>query len=391
MSANSPIYSSLHNRPIDEESLQQEPSDRNEVTNSYSCRICLEEDCSRRDVIAPCACKGSSQWVHRACLDQWRSTREDKAFSKCTECLQYYQLVCLSNDTAQEKCVRRTRFAALVCKDFLGIFLLVQFFIITSASFIYLCDKSSSYLLNLFQMNHHPYLLYYLLGLFMTFSLTGMIGTCVRCQICGDCCNAANDSCYFCNDFVLFPYYFGPIDNPCLCCNDVACVECGSCQCGECGMAALGEEAVYLFLFLLVLFAIIGVFVFIIVGVMVIQSTIKRHIHILDKWNLTKEYLVKDLGPGALPVPETAGTVINREPRYDDLEANHSQSLELPVYSATAPVRAQMMNRDGEYHLIDEDEELRPLSPTNLPEPSAPPMEYLAPNQRDELIIRGLL
>ena len=45
------------------------------------CRICLE-NCERKEVIAPCKCKGTQKWVHRECLDLWRSVREDKAFSK---------------------------------------------------------------------------------------------------------------------------------------------------------------------------------------------------------------------------------------------------------------------------------------------------------------------
>ncbi|PKU63136.1 hypothetical protein MA16_Dca027153 [Dendrobium catenatum] len=37
------------------------------------CRICLETD--GRDFIAPCKCKGTSKYVHRECLDHWRSVK----------------------------------------------------------------------------------------------------------------------------------------------------------------------------------------------------------------------------------------------------------------------------------------------------------------------------
>ena len=64
----------------------------------YQCRICLDDECTREDVIAPCACKGSAQWVHRNCLNQWRATREDRAFSRCTECLQDFKLIAVVDD-----------------------------------------------------------------------------------------------------------------------------------------------------------------------------------------------------------------------------------------------------------------------------------------------------
>ncbi|KEH39696.1 uncharacterized protein [Medicago truncatula] len=37
------------------------------------CRICL--DLGGEDLIAPCHCKGTQKYVHRSCLDNWRSTK----------------------------------------------------------------------------------------------------------------------------------------------------------------------------------------------------------------------------------------------------------------------------------------------------------------------------
>jgi hypothetical protein len=40
-----------------------------------TCRFCLDsEEAEQNPLIAPCACKGSSQYVHRECLKQWRTT-----------------------------------------------------------------------------------------------------------------------------------------------------------------------------------------------------------------------------------------------------------------------------------------------------------------------------
>ena len=92
---------------MDIESLQHD---------SLTCRICLEND-SRTNVISPCACSGTSKWVHRECLDKWRTTREDIAFSRCTECLTPYIMLRRSPDDAQHVCSRFLRFCLLSCQD----------------------------------------------------------------------------------------------------------------------------------------------------------------------------------------------------------------------------------------------------------------------------------
>jgi len=57
-----------------------------------SCRICLDV-AEEQDLIAPCNCSGTSQVVHRACLDAWRCSRSDRdAFTKCGVCLFEYKL-----------------------------------------------------------------------------------------------------------------------------------------------------------------------------------------------------------------------------------------------------------------------------------------------------------
>eukprot|EP00656_Telonema_subtile_P044075 TRINITY_DN50379_c0_g1_i1.p1 TRINITY_DN50379_c0_g1~~TRINITY_DN50379_c0_g1_i1.p1 ORF type:complete len:257 (-),score=35.23 TRINITY_DN50379_c0_g1_i1:122-892(-) len=44
-------------------------------------------DVYKRQLIAPCECRGSQQFVHRSCLDTWRSTKHNSdAFSRCSVC-----------------------------------------------------------------------------------------------------------------------------------------------------------------------------------------------------------------------------------------------------------------------------------------------------------------
>uniref|UniRef100_A0A2P2KMM1 RING-CH-type domain-containing protein n=1 Tax=Rhizophora mucronata TaxID=61149 RepID=A0A2P2KMM1_RHIMU len=42
-------------------------------SDQLQCRICL--DSGGEDIIAPCQCRGTQKYVHRSCLDNWRSTK----------------------------------------------------------------------------------------------------------------------------------------------------------------------------------------------------------------------------------------------------------------------------------------------------------------------------
>ena len=50
---------------------------------SETCRVCLEDD-DAENMISPCGCKGSIKYVHRECLDKWRTVAKDK--NNCQLC-----------------------------------------------------------------------------------------------------------------------------------------------------------------------------------------------------------------------------------------------------------------------------------------------------------------
>ena len=57
------------------------------------CRICLEID-DVDDMIAPCKCSGTSKYVHRTCLNQWRSMNTvNNHFTQCGECHFNYRII----------------------------------------------------------------------------------------------------------------------------------------------------------------------------------------------------------------------------------------------------------------------------------------------------------
>lgn len=359
----------------------------------FICRICLDDD-TRANLIAPCSCRGSQQWVHRACLDRWRSVQEDRAFSRCTECLATYQLVCLTNDTGCDHCHRRSRFCCLVSRDVSLLLLATQACIAIFGLIAYAIDHKGHHFADSFQMSDHLFTFYYLVGLFCSLSLVGICYSCVRCGMCGEVNHSTmrtNPDCCYCQDMAIWPYYmYGSPDccagcSCCDACNGCACHEgcatfcaSGDC-CGGAAMTSIGEEMLVLGMAVLVIFAVIGIFVAVFLGILILQTIVMKHIHVLQKYNLTQEYIVKDLAPDALDVT-------NYQAEPGDIESNARPAVEMPLWHS---------NNDYERIGVAEEhmqrEDLLPAD--GGPVPSAPPaaMVYLSQRQRDELTRMGLL
>jgi hypothetical protein len=107
--------------------------------DELTCRICLD-DVVRENVIAPCRCAGSSKWVHRECLDKWRSMREDRAFAHCTECLAEYSMMSMDDEPAEVKNARHRSYIYHVARDFSGVFMVSQIIIVLVAYIVFFAD-----------------------------------------------------------------------------------------------------------------------------------------------------------------------------------------------------------------------------------------------------------
>ena len=66
-----------------------------ELTNTNAeCRICFEPGTIDNILIYPCACNGTSKYVHINCLQKWRNTTTNLiARKRCMECHVFYELV----------------------------------------------------------------------------------------------------------------------------------------------------------------------------------------------------------------------------------------------------------------------------------------------------------
>lgn len=305
--------------------------------NEYSCRICLESG-TRNDFIAPCSCKGTQKWVHRyrlivklleliylsffrffrECLDKWRSMREDKAFSKCTECQKMYKLISLNDDSLYHRRKRQCLFSLYVIRDVSFAVLLMQVVILFFSFLIWSFDNSYKGLLISFHCLQYPKLFYYLAGIFVLLSLTGIFFM-IQLLTGGSTCRCY-DSTF--TDVYLFSSMNDPICFPCCygnvhsgssvcCCGDCAvCTECTSCT--ECGSIASlgGEVAIVIF----VILALVGLVIAVFAGILFVQQVLRKHVIILQKQGLAKEIIVADLAA---------------DDELEDVEKNISKSLEI--------------------------------------------------------------
>ncbi|KAJ4844799.1 hypothetical protein Tsubulata_038677 [Turnera subulata] len=93
-------------------------------------------------MISPSLCKGTQQFVHRSCLDHWRSVKARFAFSHCTTCKAPSHLqVALPGD----KSWRTVKFRLSVTRDVVFAFLVVQTVIAAMGGSAYLMDKDGSF------------------------------------------------------------------------------------------------------------------------------------------------------------------------------------------------------------------------------------------------------
>lgn len=324
--------------------------------NEYLCRICLDTSDNRSDFISPCACKGSSKYVHRECLDKWRSTREDIAFSKCTECLKEYTLLSKVTYGHYSSNMRRLRYTYFVVRDFLIALFATQIVIISLALIIYAIDGKHQ-LITASSMTLHPRTFYYLCSLSFLLAVIGMSYSLFHCRAdLVTCCNLDNNCCHNCcvnnsynPSYGVVGSSSGPVTfDPCCatCCRGagcdgcVTCCRCASCDgcadlecttcCRQCACTeSIANEAVVFVIILLVIFAVIGIFVCVFIGSMYVQYVVQRHLHVLNKFTLSKDFIVADLDyyhdrDSASADSQNQSLYVDSDTNNDDVEMNTS-------------------------------------------------------------------
>lgn len=63
-----------------------------------TCRICMETE-PAGSLFSPCRCRGTMKYVHRECLQRWRSTSTNQqSFYRCDQCHCRYSSACVGTD-----------------------------------------------------------------------------------------------------------------------------------------------------------------------------------------------------------------------------------------------------------------------------------------------------
>jgi hypothetical protein len=292
--------------------------------HSAECRICLESD-GADDLIAPCFCSGTSEFVHRSCLDRWRAVKQNaRAFTHCTTCGFEFRLKLeRAEDKGSGFLGRKSKFRLLMARDvFIG-FAAIQAIVIITALILYSVDSSRSLPKEYGQWISHEKCsavdydpggrcsegynrLYYGMGLFVMFCVLGgiiVVNTCIsairtqdqnRCRCCDDCCGDPET-------LYLF-WLFDPAYGGCESCTQV-------CE-GMLNCSADSECCVGIFIvlvFFIFLLVIVGALAAFFLGVFALQRAVQRHQSVLHKGMLAKEYIVLDRSEWLEDMQSSAG------------------------------------------------------------------------------------
>ena len=140
-------YTNLENdEEFDNKEISLQINDEENQVESSICRFCLESD-NKEDLIVPCRCSGSMKFVHRYCLQEWRSQDvNSNNFKRCNQCLFEYELIDKTSNT--EKCC--LSFCSFFESNKFIIFIFLQIFLILLSLFYKSIDADGTYLYKLF-------------------------------------------------------------------------------------------------------------------------------------------------------------------------------------------------------------------------------------------------
>lgn len=287
----SPIYTppspinTISDTPLQHHIIDINDSDKS-TDEPPSCRICLESD-PANDLISPCRCRGSTQYVHRQCLDQWRATdAAGQRFKQCDICKFNFIIDELDNDTPEQMRGRLLTYRLYVIRDIIlsciGLVTTVGIFSLMVAS----VDIDQQHIVQLFpeSIQPHIYIIYILCGMLIFLAMLGMVGSCIACS-------GGRGG----NGDLIPPWY-------CYC-TDCSCIE----------ATAAGDGAGLLIgVIILVVFAVVGAVIGVYFSVYAIKQISQKHTAKLWLQQETKRFIVRDL-KGVIPPEHTDGDERNND------------------------------------------------------------------------------
>ena len=338
------------------------------------CRNCHE---AGGDLIKPCACTGSIGWVHRDCLNMWRSVSPNRrSFTNCDICGQAYFM--------RRKAIGAGPYVAMVLRivrDILLVLAVVLVSIVVPGGIVaglqagtHFMDKFTSDE-GVLDVVANPVFSVFVWGAAIDCFLLGVativyaIARAVKASCCaGDTCCCcipvgSGASTYYTYDTYEYhscipPWWWwyiffappAPVDPCCYCCvcccecldclDDCRChchdcdcgdCDCGSCDCGDCDCDKGAEILIIIVLVIIILITILGFFVGMAILGMLTIRIISNHIRVLRKQKDAQQLEVVDLSHG-LAKDDPSIIVLN----CDDMSPQHPPPA-APMPPATAP------------------------------------------------------
>ena len=270
------------------------------------CRICLGSD-DGDDLIAPCLCRGTARYVHRACLDEWRAQERVRlAFTHCPTCKFEYRTIVHPREPRSA----RFAFRCYVLRDSCALFVLLQLVLSTVGALLQACD-SSRRLAALYpkawraEPTAAAFGPYYVSAVVVCLAALGIVGIVLRAtnrlpqprhapqadRCCGVSCDACCVSCGYHGDVCCYSCFS-------VCGEGGACAECGlldACSSGCAGSAEAATLLLPLVAVVVLVFALVGLVVGVVFGTLAVQRIVQRHVHLLQMRTETQRVVVVDL------------------------------------------------------------------------------------------------
>jgi len=135
--------SAMSAQEVSVEKKMEEDGAMEDSADDNQCRICFE---TGGDLIAPCLCSGTSKWIHRTCLDQWRAAGSNaRAMTNCFECGFQYRLIQDKSLTDRRRAEERQncfRFSGWIIGRTVLSFVLVHLLLCTFTIILHACDRT---------------------------------------------------------------------------------------------------------------------------------------------------------------------------------------------------------------------------------------------------------
>lgn len=150
-----------------------------EETNQQ-CRICLDTE-NLNDMISPCRCSGGSAFVHRSCLDHWRSENiGGKGFKVCNVCQFEYVIETVVSDPKNER-RRLMNYYFFVTRDVTLVFILTQLVVVGFAWLLQKIDQYDGSIKQQYPDYVPNTIIYYFSALILILAVIGLIAFLIYC------------------------------------------------------------------------------------------------------------------------------------------------------------------------------------------------------------------